>query len=342
MDPCVRRAMLWEALEEPGVVRCGLCAHRCRVGPGKRGICGVRENRAGELDTLVYGRLVAEHLDPIEKKPLYHFLPGSASYSVATAGCNFRCKHCQNYSISQGAGEQAPLPGEYVAPETLVERAESRGAASLSFTYTEPTVFSEYAVDAMRLARGRGLANVYVTNGYMTPEAVGLLAEAGLDAANVDLKAMTEEFYRKVCGARLAPVLEAIGMLWEKGVWVEATTLIIPGYNDGDDELRAIAKFLAGVSPDLPWHVTGFFPTFRLTDAPPTPASTLARARSIGLEEGLRFVYQGNRPGAGGEDTACPACGAALLRRRGLSLAGSRLTAEGKCPDCGRALPGRF
>lgn len=334
----VREALLWEPLEAGGV-RCFLCSHRCRIPDGRVGLCGVRQNREGRLHTLVYGRLVAANVDPIEKKPLYHFMPGSLSYSIATAGCNFRCAHCQNYSISQVQREQEPLPGRYVPPEAVVTEAQRAGCRSVSYTYTEPTIFFEYALAVMKKAKAAGLRNVFVSNGFMTPESVELAAPY-LDGANIDLKAMTDTFYREVCGGRLEPVLESIRELWRRGVWVEATTLIIPHRNDSLEELRGAARFLLSVSPDLPWHVTGFFPTYRLTDEPPTPVSTLENARKMGLEEGLRFVYTGNRPGAEGEQTPCPACRRPVIQRRGFSVLKTFLTAEGSCSACGAAIPG--
>ncbi len=334
----VREAILWERLEK-GAVRCGLCHHRCRIAGGKRGLCGVRENRGGTLHTLVYGRLVARNVDPIEKKPLFHVEPGSLSYSIATGGCNFRCLHCQNYEISQVGRRGGPIPGRYAAPEDVVDDAVATGCRSVAYTYTEPTVYFEYALDCMQLARRAGLLNVFVTNGYMTPECLDRIGDL-LDAANVDLKAMTDEFYREVCGARLGPVLDTIRELVRRGVWVEVTTLVIPGRNDSEAELREIARFLVSVSPDVPWHVTGFFPTYRMTDVPPTPASALAGAREIGLGEGLRYVYTGNRPGSGGEDTVCPSCGTVVVGRLGFSLTTRNLTPEGRCGACGQAIPG--
>ncbi|RMG93083.1 MAG: AmmeMemoRadiSam system radical SAM enzyme [Candidatus Dadabacteria bacterium] len=340
MEPAVRQASLWEGVEgEPGHARCRLCSHRCRIAPGRRGLCGVRENRDGTLFTLVYGRLVAANVDPIEKKPLFHVAPGSLSYSIATAGCNFRCLHCQNYSISQAPREGGSVPGRYVPAETVVREAVASGCASIAYTYTEPTIFFEYARECMTLAHGQGLLNVFVTNGYMTPECLDA-ADGLLDAANVDLKSMSDEFYRTVCGARLQPVLDTIRELARRGVWVEVTTLVIPGRNDAEAELREAARFLAGVSPEIPWHVTGFFPTYKLTDAPPTPASTLLRAWEIGREEGLRFVYTGNRPGRGGEDTVCPSCGETAVGRLGYALTRRNLTGDGRCGSCGARIPG--
>ena len=338
MTHTVHPAALWEPLDQ-GAVRCLLCNHGCHITPGNVGLCGVRENRAGTLVTLVYGRLVAENVDPIEKKPLYHLAPGSLSYSVATAGCNFRCRHCQNHTISQVL-ERASLPGHPVTPEQVVAAAVDAGCRSIAYTYTEPTVFFEFALDCMKLARRAGLMNVFVTNGYLSPRAVDAAAPY-LDAANVDLKAYTEAFYREVCGAHLQPVLKCIRDLWQRGVWVEATTLVIPHRNDDPAELREIARFLVSVSPDLPWHVTGFYPTYQLTEEPPTPAATLVEARRIGLEEGLHYVYTGNCPGVGGEDTTCPRCGRAAIRRRGFTVIANELTAAGACRGCGAGIAGR-
>ena len=340
MDPaeCEREALLWEALEGE-VVRCGLCAHGCRIPAGATGLCGVRENRGGTLWTLVYGKLVARNVDPIEKKPLYHVRPGSLSYSIATAGCNFRCAHCQNYEISQVQRDAGRIPGRYAAPDAVVAAALEAGCGSIAYTYTEPTIYFEYALDCMRLARRSGLVNVFVTNGYESPGCVEAAAPY-LDAANVDLKAMTDEFYRTVCGARLGPVLGTIRELWRRGVWVEVTTLVIPHRNDGAQELREIARFLASVSPDLPWHVTGFYPTYRLTGEPPTPAAALEAARRIGFAEGLRYVYSGNRPGRGGEETRCPGCGRTVIGRLGFAVTGVELTPEGRCTGCGQTIAG--
>ncbi|MBI5442494.1 MAG: AmmeMemoRadiSam system radical SAM enzyme [Deltaproteobacteria bacterium] len=339
MEPA-KPAILWEKDEtRPGTVRCRLCSHRCRIPEGRSGLCGVRENRAGVLHTLVYGLLVAQSIDPIEKKPLFHVRPGSLSYSIATAGCNFRCSHCQNYHISQVQRDEGHIPGRYAAPEEVVQHAKASGSRSISYTYTEPTIFLEYALDCMKLARRAGLLNVFVTNGYMTPEAIEVAAPY-LDAANVDLKGMTGDFYREICGARLEPVLASIRELHARDVWLEVTTLVIPHQNDEPEELRDVARFLASVSPDIPWHVSGFYPTYRLTGEPPTPAASLEGARRIGIEEGLRYVYVGNRPGRGGEDTVCPGCGATVIARRGFLILGTSLTSEGGCSHCGTAVAG--
>lgn len=333
----MREARLWEGIGE-GRVRCLLCAHRCVIPPGGRGACLVRENRGGTLYSLVYGRLVSQALDPVEKKPLFHFLPGTGTLSLATVGCNFRCDFCQNYEISQLPRDHGGrIVGEPVEPEEVVAAAKETGARSISYTYTEPTVFFEFCQDVGRRAVQEGLRNIFVTNGYLTAEA---LAEARgwLHAANVDLKSFSEEFYRRHCGASLQPVLETIGRLWEAGIWVEVTTLIIPGRNDSETELRWIAEFLLGISPDIPWHVSRFVPAYKAWHLPPTSLAALRRAREIGLSVGLRYVYMGNVPGEG-EDTLCPGCGRALIRRHGFFVWQNDLV-EGACPHCGTALAG--
>ncbi|MCX7750285.1 MAG: AmmeMemoRadiSam system radical SAM enzyme [Candidatus Bipolaricaulota bacterium] len=331
------RAILWERIGEERV-RCALCPHRCLIPPGGRGVCGVRENREGTLYALTHGRLVSQALDPIEKKPLYHFLPGSLALSVAAVGCNLRCDFCQNHVISQYPREHpGAVPGERVPPEAVVRAAEEAGAPAIAYTYTEPTVFFETCLEIGKLARARGIRNVFVTNGYMTAEALGE-AQGWLDGANVDLKAFSDDFYRRYCGGSLQPVLDTIGRMVEAGIWVEVTTLVIPGRNDSEEELRWIAQFLAGLSPDLPWHVSRFVPAYKVQDRPPTPVATLRRAREIGREAGLRYVYLGNVPGEG-EDTACPSCGRVVLRRYGFRVLENALV-DGRCPGCGEAIAG--
>ncbi|MFQ6038697.1 MAG: AmmeMemoRadiSam system radical SAM enzyme, partial [Candidatus Aminicenantales bacterium] len=289
----IREAMLCEPLEGKKVL-CVLCHHRCRIGPSKYGICGVRENREGTLVTHVYGNVIAAHVDPIEKKPLYHFLPGSTSFSIATIGCNFRCPFCQNWQISQASkNDGGRAHGEEYRPEDIVAVAQKHRCQSISYTYTEPTVFFELAYDTAKMASDAGLANVFVTNGYMSEEALETI-EPYLDACNVDLKSFREEFYRKMCGAHLQPVLEMIQKMRERDIWVEITTLIIPGENDTDQELTRIARFIVDLDPGIPWHVSRFHPDFKVTDAPPTPVATLRRAYSIGKREGLRFIYVGH------------------------------------------------
>jgi len=320
--------------------KCRLCAHFCTIKPGKRGRCRVRENRNGTLYTLVYGRLVARNADPIEKKPLYHFQPGSLSYSIATAGCNMSCLHCQNYQISLEAPKNDPIPGDQSTPREVVQDAKRTGCSSIAYTYTEPTIFMEFARDCALEASREGLTNVFVTNGYMSGESASLAGEF-LDAANVDLKAANEEHYRRICGAGLQPVLDTIKSLYEAGVWIEVTTLVIPGHNDDDDSLKFIASFLASVDPAIPWHLSRFFPTYKLRDVPPTPVDTLERAGRIGERAGLRHVYLGNVPGMG-DVTKCSRCGSVLIDRSGFKVRSLNITGEGKCKSCGAAFEGKI
>ncbi len=332
------KTAMFQRLEAGKKVRCGLCSHRCLIQDGRRGLCGVRENRDGVLYTLVYDKLIARNIDPIEKKPLFHFFPSSLSYSIATPGCNFRCLHCQNADISQLPRDTGgTIVGEAVSPGQIVAAAKAARCASISYTYTEPTIYFELAYDTARLASEGGLKNVFVTNGYITPEALKEMRPY-LHAANIDLKGFTEDFYRRVCGARLEPVLDSIRLYKELGIWIEITTLVIPGLNDSDDELKAIAGFVRSLGDDVPWHVTRFHPTYRLTDRPRTPLDTLSRAREIGFEAGLKYVYEGNIPGEG-EDTSCPSCRKVLVRRTGFFVE-QNIIKDGKCPYCSTSIPG--
>lgn len=334
----MKEAMFYEKLAGASV-RCGLCRFHCLIESGKRGHCTVRENRDGVLYSLVYGRAVAEHVDPIEKKPLFHVLPGSRSYSVATVGCNFRCLHCQNYSISQPEPPEVEHSGSFLAPETIVDRALATGCSSISYTYTEPTIFFEYAYETAVLARAAGLKNIFVTNGYITDEALGVIAPY-LDAANIDLKGFSKGFYRDVVGASLDQVLDCIREYRRLGIWLEITTLVIPDLNDAEDELRGIARFIATeLGAHTPWHVTQFYPTYRLMDQPRTPVATLRNARLIGEQAGLKYVYEGNVPGEGGENSTCTACGGLLIKRYGYIIE-KNLIVDGKCPGCGHAVDG--
>jgi len=334
----MKEAMLYERLPD-NRVRCNLCAHRCVIADGKRGICRVRENQGGTLYTLVYGRTIAQHVDPVEKKPLFHFYPGSTAYSVATPGCNFRCRWCQNWEISQMPREHHLIMGEEANPEQIVAAVRQTGSRSVAYTYTEPTVFFEYAYDTACVAHEGGLANIYVTNGYMTEEMLETFCPY-LDAANVDLKAFRDETYRKYVGARLQPVLDSLKVMKRLDIWLEVTTLVIPGINDDPGELRDAARFVAEeLGVDTPWHVSRFFPAYEMTDVPPTSVATLQRAREIGLEEGLRYVYEGNVPGEAGRDTVCPTCGSTLIRRSAFGVLADRIQ-DGRCPDCGTLIAG--
>jgi pyruvate formate lyase activating enzyme len=333
----MKEAMLYQKLPD-GRVRCETCAHGCALTEGQKGICGVRENRGGKLVTLVYGKAVSAHDDPIEKKPLFHFLPGSRSLSIATAGCNMRCLNCQNADISQMPVDHGRIEGEDFPPEDVVRAAKKSDCDSISFTYTEPAVFWDYAYDTARLAHPAGLRTVFVTNGFWSEKGLKTMLPY-MDAANVDLKFFRDDSYRKICGARLDPVLETIRSMRAGGVWVEVTTLLIPGLNDSEEELRDIASFIRSVDPAMPWHVSRFHPIYRMTDRPATPVSSIQKAREIGLAEGLQFVYPGNIPGDDGESTFCPTCGKRVIQRWGF-IVRSMDVRDGKCGFCGGRIPG--
>ena len=333
----MKEAMFYQR-EGISQVRCGLCRFQCLISDGARGICGVRENRGGTLYSLVYGQLCAEHVDPIEKKPLFHVMPGSTSFSIATAGCNFHCKHCQNYTISQ-VEPNAPIRGVLRSPQEIVQHAIHNGCSSISYTYTEPTIFYEFAYDTARIAHEAGLRNIFVTNGYISTAALATIAPF-LDAANIDLKGFSEEFYRDIIHARLSETLDSIIDYRAKGIWLEITTLIIPGLNDSDSQLQGIAQFIAAnLGIDTPWHVSQFYPTYKLTNRPRTPVATLRRARDIGRAAGLRYVYEGNVPGEGGENTNCPSCSTVLIKRFGYAIE-TNIISSGACPNCGTAIAG--
>ena len=332
-------AYLYEKLGDQKV-RCNLCNHRCLVKEGKRGICAVRENQGGVLKTLVYGRLIAQHVDPIEKKPLYHVRPRSLSYSIATVGCNFKCRFCQNADIAQlPADRKGMILGDSYAPQDVVSAAQRANCESISYTYTEPTVFFEFAYDTAKLAHDKGILNVFVTNGYMTSEALHMI-NPYLDAANVDLKAFNDDFYKEQCSAKRKHVMETLKLMKSLGIFVEVTTLLIPGLNDDPEELRQLATFIGeSLGADTPWHISRFHPTYKLTDRPPTPAKSIHQARRIGLEAGLRYVYCGNLPGDTGENTLCYNCGESLIERWGYHIS-KNVIADGKCPKCGVSIDG--
>jgi pyruvate formate lyase activating enzyme len=327
----MKEALFYEKLDNHAV-QCHLCAHHCVIAKGKRGICGVRENRGGMLCTLVYGRTIAENIDPIEKKPLFNFFPGSKSFSIATAGCNFRCLHCQNHDISQMPRNRDVIMGKNLSPEDIVSLAKQYGCESISYTYTEPTIFYEYAYDTAKRASAEGLKNVFVTNGYITEEPLRAISPY-LDAANIDLKSFTEGFYKKICGAKLQPVLDAIKLYRDLNIWIEITTLIIPTHNDSPPELEQIASFIKDLGTDIPWHITAFHPTYRLTDQAPTQVSALMQARDIGIRAGLRYVYVGNVPGERGENTYCYNCGELLIERYGFKIITNSIS-DAQCPKC--------
>jgi len=330
-------AMFYEKLKN-NEVRCNLCPHHCKIANFKRGICGVRENRDGTLYSLVYGKTISLAIDPIEKKPLYHFYPGSDALSLATVGCNFKCLHCQNYEISQLPRERRKIIGEEISPEEVVSQAKSKNCRIIAYTYTEPTIFFEYAYEIAKLAKEEGIKNVFVTNGYISEEALRKMSPY-LDAANVDLKAFSEDFYKRICGAHLEPVLKSLRLMKELGIWVEVTTLVIPGLNDSEEELRKIAEFITSLGKEVPWHLSRFYPAYKLRDIPPTLANVLHRGCQIGLEAGLRYVYTGNVPGDEGENTYCYSCGRTIIQRYGYRI--ERLYIEnGRCKYCGAKIDG--
>jgi pyruvate formate lyase activating enzyme len=333
----MKEAMFYEKLGGADV-KCRLCAHNCLIHSGQRGICAVRENRDGTLFSLVYGKVISMNIDPIEKKPLFHFLPGSTSFSIAAVGCNFRCKHCQNYEISQYPRERRfDVPGRDISPEAIVKTAAENICESISYTYTEPTIFFEFAYDCAQLAQERGIKNVFVSNGYSGEETTRSIASY-LDANNIDLKG-SDKFYREICGARLKPVQETIRLMKELGVWVEVTTLIIPDLNDSEKDLTDIAEFISSVDRSIPWHVSQFYPTYKLLDKPRTPVAKLREARKIGFKAGLKYVYEGNVPGEGGENTYCHQCKELLIERFGYRISKNAIS-NGKCPRCSAAVEG--
>lgn len=332
----IKEALLWEKLDRERV-HCCLCAHECKIAESKFGICGVRQNREGTLYTTIYADIIAANIDPIEKKPLYHFLPGSRSYSIATVGCNFKCGFCQNWQISQTSTKDGYIHSRHEAqPANVVEEARKHACRSISYTYTEPTIFFEYAFDTAKLAHEAGLYNIFVTNGYMTRQALEMIRPY-LTAANVDLKSFSDDSYRKNCKARLQPVLDTIAAMKALGVWVEVTTLVIPGENDSDDELRMIAEFLAGVDRMIPWHISRFHPDYEFTEHKATPLETLHKAKEIGQQAGLNFIYLGNV--MEGSNTVCYQCRNQIIERRYMGLDSSQLT-EGRCPHCGSVIAG--
>jgi pyruvate formate lyase activating enzyme len=341
-EPNIRQALLGEPFDDPlapGSVRCVACAHRCVLRPGRIGICGVRQNRGGWLYTLVYGQIAAAKDEPIEKKPFYHFLPGSYALSIATQGCNFHCDFCQNWQIAQAHREGLVPESRFLPPDMVVEEAVGSGVRSIAYTYVEPTVFIEYALDTMTRARRAGLHNVFVTNGYETTEAIELIAPY-LDAANVDLKAANDAFYRRVCGARWEPVRDTIIEMHRRGIWVELTTLLIPGLNDDEHGLTAMAEWIGtAVGPEVPWHLTRFQPAHRMASLSPTPASSLVRAAGIAREVGLRHVYVGNAPEVESAVTSCARCGEMLIDRKDFAVTAWHLV-DGRCPRCKHALAG--
>ncbi|MBN2478122.1 AmmeMemoRadiSam system radical SAM enzyme [Candidatus Micrarchaeota archaeon] len=335
-------ASLYNKLKEKQV-QCYACSHRCKIKEDSSGVCGVRKNIGGKLDLLVYGKPCAVWVDPIEKKPLNHFLPGTRSYSIGTYGCNFSCDFCQNWEISQAPKEfrdnfenmvkQCPdLP-----PEEAVKQAKETNCSSIAYTYTEPTIFSEYAHDIGILAKKEGMKNIFVTNGYETKECWDYLAEF-LDAVNIDLKG-TDDFYKRICHVEgWQPVLDSIKYAKEKGIWTEVTTLIVPGENDNPEFYKYVADYLHSIDPEMPWHITAFYPHYKMKDKKSTPLESLIEARKIGKKAGLKHIYIGNILGEE-SDTVCPECGKTVIKRSGFALTEKNIS-DGKCNFCGRKING--
>ena len=339
-DESLHPALWWHTLPD-GRLQCDLCPRDCKLHEGQRGACFVRRMHHGRMWLTTWGRSSGFCIDPIEKKPLNHFHPGSSVLSFGTAGCNLACKFCQNWDISKSRSMDRLM--DQATPEAIATAAARHGCRSVAYTYNDPVIFAEYAIDVADACRACDIANVAVTAGYIHPPARKAFF-AAMDAANVDLKAFSNEFYRQLCGAELNPVLDTLAWLHhETRVWVEITTLLIPGRNDGDDELRRLSQWIVReMSADVPLHFTAFHPDYKLLDTPATPPQTLSRARRIARDEGLRHVYTGNVHDPEGGRTCCAACGASLIERDWYEIHSYRLTTDGRCPDCGAPLAGRF
>jgi len=337
----MKKAILYKKIGEKNKVQCLACSHYCMITEGKRGICQTRENKGGKLYVLTYGNISALHVDPIEKKPLYHFYPGTEVLSLGTVGCNFRCSFCQNWDISQYPREHSgEIIGQNYTPEEIVDYALAHHIPSIAYTYNEPAIFFEFTYDVARLAHKKGLNNVYVSNGYESKEALEMI-HPYLDAINIDLKSFREKFYVEVCGGHLQPVLDTIQRCKKYGIWQEITTLIIPGYNDRAEELRDIAEFIVSVDPTIPWHISRFFPQYKMMDISPTPFATLEKAYEIGKKAGLHYVYVGNIETGKYESTYCKQCGAMLIERKGYGVE-MMYEKGGKCPQCHTQMEGIF
>jgi pyruvate formate lyase activating enzyme len=328
-----KEAYLYERLDN-NAVHCFLCRHNCVIASSQTGFCKVRKNIKGVLYSNVYGELVALNIDPIEKKPLYHFYPGSLSYSIATIGCNFRCGFCQNWQISQEGFKAA----KNLKPSDIISAAKDSGSVSISYTYTEPTIFFEFAYDTAKAAKKEGLSNIFVSNGYMSLKAIDMIAPY-LDAANIDLKSFSEDFYIRNCKGHLGPVLDSIRYMLKKGIWVEITTLIIPGENSSKEELAKIADFIASIDPNIPWHISRFYPDYRFSDREPTPVKLLLEAKEIAQRAGLRYVYLGNIQED--NDSYCYNCKKPVIERGGPGLLKNRIS-RGLCPYCSAPIAGIF
>lgn len=338
----MHQATLYNKLKHK-TVKCTACSHYCTIAPDKTGVCGVRKNIDGDLFLLVYGWPVAVNIDPIEKKPLYHFLPGTRIFSLGTVGCNFACEFCQNWDISQTTKSNSQFDWESVsstwAPEQIVEYCLKREIPSIAYTYNEPTIFAEYAYDTAKLAHAAGIKNVFVSNGYGSAECYALM-EGLLDAANIDLKSFNPEYYTRVCHANIKPVLENIKRLYKMGIWIELTTLVVPGQNDALDEFKQIAEFIAKIDPDIPWHISRFFPQYKMSRTMATPVETLRQAQAIGRKAGLKYVYIGNCPNCQNESTVCSECRKTVIKRENYQIGQINITASGMCKFCEKNIKG--
>ena len=326
----------WEKMAD-NKVKCLLCPRECEVADVERGYCGVRENQGGQYQTLVYGALCSANLDPIEQKPLFHYLPGTTAFSVATAGCNIECKFCQNWQVSQFRPEQ--VESVLVPPDKLVTACKARSSPTIAYTYSEPVVFYEYMYDSTELARKHGIGSVIISNGFIQEKPLRDLCTQ-LTGVKIDLKAFTEKFYSEQCAGKLAPVLKTLEVLKDTGIWFELVILIVPTLNDSPDEIKEMSRWVVRqLGPDVPMHFTRFHPIYRVTNLPQTPISTLERCRQIALDTGVHYVYAGNVPMHEGENTYCHKCQTELIRRVGFRIASNKIE-NGKCPECGTAIPG--
>ena len=335
----MKEALFYEKRGD-GSVRCTLCPHYCKIDDGEFGICAVRQNRGGTLYAMSYEKAIATHIDPIEKKPLFHVYPGSKSFSIATVGCNFSCEFCQNHDISQATRDKkGNIPGQPVTASRVVAMAKNSGCKTIACTYTEPTIYYEYAFDIARGAYEQDVKTVFVSNGYINEEPLRQIAPF-LIAANIDLKGWDEQFYQKIVGGSLKRVLGSLRLYKSLGIWLEVTTLVVPTLVDRPDSLREIARFIRDeLGAETPWHITRFYPQYKYSEMEPTPLSVLREAREIGLAEGLRYVYNGNTPGDIGENTYCYSCGEMLIERYGFSIIANQLKGDA-CPKCGTKLDG--
>ncbi len=329
-----KKALYYKKLKNR-IVQCQLCPHFCVLKDRERGKCNVRENRKGSLYTLVYGKLCSMNLDPIEKKPLYHFLPGEQAMSIATVGCNLKCLHCQNWEISQSKPEHYSFLN--LSPRQIAEKTKDSGSRIIAYTYTEPTIFYEYMLDTAKLAKKQGIKNVIVSNGFINPAPLKELCRY-IDGANIDVKG-NARFYQEVCGGRIEPILEAVKILHNEGVWTELTNLIIPGYNDNEKDIRFIVDFVKSLDKNIPLHFSAFYPCYKMTNAPSTPAVTIVKARDIALKAGLDYVYTGNISDVEGSTTYCPKCKKGAIARYGYAITENNIV-NGRCRFCKEKIAG--